>query len=71
MLVHHCQCTWADDTNGTKNFEAYMKYLKLEDSRVIALRDLQEYVDPKVIPADDEAVIEARRKPVEAESRPQ
>ena len=54
-----------------QNFEAYMKYLKLEDYRVIALRDLQEYVDPKVIPADADAVIEARRKSVEAESDPQ
>lgn len=54
-----------------QNFEAYMKYLKLEDYRVIALRDLQEYVDPNVIPADADAVIEARRKSVEPESNPQ
>ena len=54
-----------------QNFEAYMKYLKLENYRVIALRDLQEYVDPTTIPVDANAVIEARRKSVEAESRPQ
>lgn len=48
-----------------------MKYLKLEDYRVIALRDLREYVDPNVIPTDADAVIEARRKSVEAESNPQ
>jgi peptidoglycan/xylan/chitin deacetylase (PgdA/CDA1 family) len=53
-----------------QNFEAYMKYLKLEDYRVIALRDLQEYVDPNAVPADANAVIEARRKSVEAESNP-
>ena len=48
-----------------------MKYLKLEGYRVIAMRNLQEYVDPNVIPADADAVIEARRKSVEAESKPQ
>ncbi len=58
-------------SSNQQNFEAYMKYLKLEDYRVIALRDLQEYVDPNVIPADADAVIEARRKSVEAESNPQ
>jgi hypothetical protein len=50
-----------------QNFEAYMKYLKLEDYRVISLRDLREYVDPQAIPADVNAVIDARRKSVEAE----
>ena len=54
-----------------ENFEAYTKYLKLGDYRVIAPRDLQEYVDPNVIPADADAVIAARRKSVEAESNPQ
>jgi len=58
-------------SSNQQNFEAYMKYLKLEDYRVIALRDLKDYVDPKVIPADADAVIAARRKSVEAESRPQ
>ena len=54
-----------------QNFEAYMKYLKLEGYRVIALRDLREYVDPTSIPSDADAVIEARRKTVEAESNSQ
>lgn len=54
-----------------QNFEAYMKYLKLEGYRVIALRDLREYVDPSNIPSDMHAVIEARRKSVEAQSDPQ
>ena len=58
-------------SSNQQNFEAYMKYLKLEDYRVIALRDLQEYVDPNVIPADADAVIEARRKSVETEYNPQ
>ena len=57
-------------SSNQQNFEAYMKYLKLEDYRVIALRDLTEYVDPNAIPADADAVFKARRKSVEAESNP-
>ena len=45
-----------------QNFEAYMKFLSVEGYRVIALRDLVEYVDPEIVPADLNAVIEARRK---------
>ena len=55
-------------SSNQQNFEAYMKYLKLEDYRVIALRDLHEYVDPNAVPADANAVIEARRKSMEAAS---
>lgn len=54
-----------------QNFEAYMRYLKLENYRVIALRDLQDYVDPTIIPVDANEVIEARQKSVEAESNRQ
>ncbi|MFN9719218.1 MAG: polysaccharide deacetylase family protein, partial [Planctomycetota bacterium] len=32
------------------NFAAYLKYLKLEDYRVIALRDLAEYINPLAVP---------------------
>jgi len=52
-------------SSSAQNFEAYMKYLKLEGFRVIALRDLEEYVDPDVTPADHLTVIEARRKALE------
>ena len=44
-----------------QNFEAYLKYLKLEGYRVIALRDLQEYINPSVEPANHNAIIEARK----------
>ena len=49
-----------------ENFEAYMKYLKIEGYRVIALRDLQDYVDPNVAPSDWNSVINDRKKQVEA-----
>ncbi len=48
-------------SSNAQNFEAYLKYLKLEKYRVIALRDLREYVDPSVTPADPKAIIEARK----------
>jgi peptidoglycan/xylan/chitin deacetylase (PgdA/CDA1 family) len=57
-------------SSNEQNFEAYMKYLNLEGYQVIALRDLQEYVDPDAIPADVHSVIEARRKSVETQSDP-
>ena len=50
---------WVSSTQ--QNFEAYMKYLKLEDYKVIALRDLQKYVNPAVVPDDHNAVIETRK----------
>lgn len=48
-----------------ENFAAYMKFLKLNDYRVVAVRDLQEYVDPDVLPADYRTVIDERRKSLE------
>lgn len=56
-------------SSSEQNFAAYMRYLKLEGCRVIALRDLQEYVDPDVTPADYRSVIEARRKTLETPSK--
>lgn len=56
-------------SSSEQNFAAYMKYLKLEGYRVIALRDLQEYVDPDVTPADYRTVIEARRKTLETQPK--
>ena len=38
-----------------------MKYLKLEGYTVIALRDLQQFVDPTVVPDNHNSVIEARK----------
>lgn len=55
-------------SSSEQNFAAYMKYLKLEGYRVIALRDLQEYVDPDVTPADYRTVIEHRRQSLAAEA---
>lgn len=42
-------------------FEEYLKHLRDEGCRVIALRDLARYVDPAVVPADPMAVIEERK----------
>jgi peptidoglycan/xylan/chitin deacetylase (PgdA/CDA1 family) len=53
-------------SSSEQNFEAYLKYLKLEGYRAIALRDLAEYVDADVAPADYRMVIEERRKQLEA-----
>ncbi|MCA9036643.1 MAG: polysaccharide deacetylase family protein [Planctomycetaceae bacterium] len=50
---------WVSSTS--QNFEAYLKYLKLEDYKVIALRDLRHYVNPEVVPSDPLAVINARK----------
>lgn len=45
-----------------QNFEAYMKYLAINQFNVIALRDLKQYVDPSVFPADPFAIIQQRQK---------
>lgn len=45
-------------------FERYMEYLQQEGCRVIALRDLARFVDPKQWPADPSAIIEARKQAV-------
>lgn len=48
-------------------FEAYMKYLSLNDYKVIALRDLEKYVDHAVMPADPNQIIEDRQRAVARE----
>ncbi len=48
-------------SSSQQNFEAYLKYLKLEGYRVIALRDLQEWVDPAAWPENATAIIDARK----------
>ncbi len=44
-----------------ERFEAYMKYLAENGYKVIALRDLLKYVDPKVIPNDPLGVMNDRK----------
>jgi peptidoglycan-N-acetylglucosamine deacetylase len=57
-------------SSSQQNFEAYMKYLKVEGYRVIALRDLQEFVNADVVPADYRSVIEKRRESLKAQANP-
>jgi peptidoglycan/xylan/chitin deacetylase (PgdA/CDA1 family) len=45
-----------------ENFELFMKYLKLNDYTVIALRDLAKYVDPDAVPEKFDAVIKERKR---------
>jgi len=43
-------------------FEEYMKHLATHDFKVISMRDLERYVDPKIAPQDPNGVIEDRKK---------
>jgi peptidoglycan/xylan/chitin deacetylase (PgdA/CDA1 family) len=45
-----------------QKFEAYMNYLAKHGFTVIAVRDLAKYVDPDVIPANPQQVIEDRKQ---------
>ena len=45
-----------------EDFERYLKFLELENCTVIALRDLANYVDPTVAPAEPFAPIERLRR---------
>ena len=47
-----------------EKFEEYMKYLSENGFKVIALRDLEKYVDPKVQPKDSEMVIRDRKRSI-------
>lgn len=44
-----------------EKFEQYMNYLANEGYKVIALRDLEKYVDPSILPKDPWGVIEDRK----------
>jgi len=55
-------------SSSQQNFEAFLKYLHVEGYRVLALRDLKEFVDPDVTPADYRAVIDARRESLKRSS---
>jgi peptidoglycan/xylan/chitin deacetylase (PgdA/CDA1 family) len=58
-------------------FEAYMHYLATHDYRVIAMRDLEKYVDPAIAPSDPHGVIRDRQamlkagKLIDSSRRPQ
>lgn len=49
-----------------EQFDAYMKYLSLHGFKVIAMRDLGNYVNPNVVPSDPFGVIEDRQKLIAA-----
>jgi peptidoglycan/xylan/chitin deacetylase (PgdA/CDA1 family) len=48
-------------SSSQQDFKAWLRYLQLENYQVIALRDLQQYINPAVLPADPFAIIEARK----------
>ena len=45
-----------------ESFEAYMKYLAINDYQVIAMRDLAKYVDSEIAPRNPQEVIEDRQQ---------
>ena len=45
-----------------------MKYLQLNKYTVIALRDLEKYVDPDQVPAAYDAVVQERLQAIAAEA---
>lgn len=51
-------------TTKKENFEQFMAHLAKNHFRVIALRDLETFVNPNVTPANPDAVIERRKKAV-------
>ncbi len=57
-------------SSSQQNFEAYLKYLKVEGYRVIALRELEEFVDPEVAPANYRDVIESRQESLRSQEKP-
>lgn len=48
-----------------ERFESYMKYLAESGFTVIAMRDLERYVDPAIVPNDPWGVIEDRKRLLE------
>ena len=51
---------------GVPDFEACMKYLDLHDYQVIALRDLENYVDHEVQPENHMEIIESRQRQLQS-----
>ncbi|MGE0760594.1 MAG: polysaccharide deacetylase family protein [Pirellulaceae bacterium] len=56
---------WVSTPAG--QFEKFLQYLADKQYRVIALRDLARYVDPRVAPRDPEGVIEDRKSLIAAQ----
>jgi peptidoglycan/xylan/chitin deacetylase (PgdA/CDA1 family) len=56
---------WVSSTQP--NFEAYLRYLHTEGYRVIALRDLQQFVDPTFVPANPQLVVDERMETTAAD----
>lgn len=49
-----------------ERFHEYMRYLHDEGYRVIALRDLEKFVDPRAAPDDPLVIIEQRKRALKA-----
>jgi peptidoglycan/xylan/chitin deacetylase (PgdA/CDA1 family) len=49
-------------SSSSDRFEGYLRYLAMNDYRVIALRDLAKYVDPEQAPDNPQEIIEKRIK---------
>ena len=51
-----------------EKFESYMKYLSINEFKVIAMRDMKSYVSPHDLPEDPQQVIRSRIEAVRAET---
>lgn len=47
-----------------EKFESFMKYLSLHNYKVIAMRDLEKYVSPDIVPEDHQAIVKKRQQSV-------
>ncbi len=56
--------SWVNTTKA--KFESYMRYLAINDFRVIALRDLAQYVDSQVVPRVPYFVIKDRKRMIKS-----
>ena len=53
-------------STSAEKFESYMHYLATHGYQVIALRDLEKYVDPEVMPSDPQGVVRDRQAMLKA-----
>jgi len=51
-------------------FRHYMMYLKTNDYRVLAMRDLEQFVDPAINPEDPMAIVRARKRQIASSGLP-
>lgn len=56
-------------STAQEKFEAYMHYLATHGYRVIAMRDLEKYVDPAIVPSDPLGVVRDRQAMLKAGER--